>query len=55
MAYQSRMRNYKSRRERYEKTKRNVRVIFLFALIAIGLTLYFSWNEIWTWLRTYFY
>ncbi|MCI5082178.1 MAG: hypothetical protein MRY78_10805 [Saprospiraceae bacterium] len=55
MGYQSRMRNYKSRRERYEQSTRNIRIIFIFAIIALVVFLFKERYEIWGWLKTYFY
>lgn len=55
MAYQSRRRNYKSRRERLADSIRRVRLVFLFALIALGLYLFFNWRSIYDYLRTYTY
>ncbi|TXB61799.1 hypothetical protein [Phaeodactylibacter luteus] len=55
MGYQSRKRNIKSRREKYQETVRNTRLVFLF--LGIGLAVYFLMNRhsIWAYLKTYFY
>jgi len=55
MPYQSRMRNYKSRRERLEQSTRNIRIIFIFAAIALIVYVFKERYEIWAWLKTYFY
>ena len=55
MGYQSRRRNYRSRRERYEKHKRNFKVILIFSVIALGVWIFKERYEIWAWLKTYFY
>lgn len=55
MGYQSRKRQYKSRRERLERDVRNIRVTVLFVLIALGVLLFKTRYSWWTWLQTYFY
>lgn len=55
MGYQSRKRNYKSRRERNEATWKNFRTIILFALIAAVIIGFMNRVAIWDWLRYLFY
>lgn len=55
MGYQSRKRNYRSRRERMQMHMRNYRMIFIFALIALAVLLYKNRWSLWNWLQTYFY
>lgn len=55
MTYQSRKRNYKSRRERLQEQFRAYRLIFLFAAIAAAVWIYKERQDIWAWLKTYFY
>ncbi|MEM1217304.1 MAG: hypothetical protein AAGH79_00255 [Bacteroidota bacterium] len=55
MAYQSRRRNYTSRRERLANSIRKARIVILFAFIAIALYLFFNWRSIYDYLRTYTY
>jgi len=55
MGYQSRKRNYRSRREKLAAYLRNIRIITIFLLIGLGLYLLFNWVEIRDWLQTYFY
>ncbi len=55
MAYQSRKRNYRSRRERYQRDMRNIRLIFIFALIAALILVFRNRYALWGWLKTYFY
>lgn len=52
---QSRKKGYKSRREKYEITKRNTKVILLFAAIALVVYLIMIRQEIWSYLKTYLY
>lgn len=54
MAYQSRKRNYKSQREKYHKTTRNIRTIVLFLLIALVVWVFKNRYEIWPDLNTWF-
>ncbi|MCB0630980.1 MAG: hypothetical protein R2824_32285 [Saprospiraceae bacterium] len=55
MGYQSRKRNYKSRRERNAAAWNNLRTFVLFALIA-GLIIGFKNRvAIWDWFRLLFY
>lgn len=55
MGYQSRKRNYVSRREKFQKHLRNYRVTLLFVSLALIVLFYKNWDEIWRWMRTYFY
>lgn len=55
MGYQSRKRNYKSRRERLERDSRNIRRILLFSAIGLALYLFMTRYEWWGYLKTYFY
>lgn len=55
MGYQSRKRNYKSRRERYEHTVRVTRLILIFGAIALVILVYKNRFEWWSWIKTYFY
>jgi hypothetical protein len=55
MPYQSRIRNYRSRREKNEATKRTAQRIVLVALIALAIWIYFNRVRLWDWLETYFY
>jgi hypothetical protein len=55
MAYQSRKRNYKSRRQRYSIFTRNAKIVFVFASIGAAVWLFKVRYEIWGWLKTYFY
>lgn len=54
MAYQSRKRNYKSQREKYQRTTRNIRTIILFVLIAVAVWVFKNRYEIWPELNTWF-
>ncbi len=55
MGYKSRKRNFRSRREKFEQTMRNTRLVLLF--LALGLLLYAFMNrhELWAYWKTYFY
>ena len=55
MAYQSRKKNYKSRRERYDQSTRNLKVFFIFAAIGLAVYLFKIRYELYGWLKTYFY
>jgi hypothetical protein len=55
MGYQSRKRNYKSRRERYERDKRNAKVILVFAAIGLLVWLIMTRHEWWGYVKTFFY
>lgn len=55
MAYQSRKRHYTSRREKFEKTKRNTRIVLIFATIGLFVWLMKERHEIYSWVKTYFY
>lgn len=55
MGYQSRKRKYKSRRERYDKSSRNIKVVFIFGTIGLVVYIFKVRYELWGWLKTYFY
>ena len=55
MAYQSRKRNYRSRRERLERASRNTKVVLIFATIGAAVWVFMIRHELWAWLKTYFY
>jgi hypothetical protein len=55
MTYQSRKRNYVSRRERLQKQLRVYRLIFIFLSIGIAVWAFKERYAIWGWLKTYFY
>jgi len=46
---------YKSRRERYERDKRNTKVILLFIILGLIAWLLLNRQEWWGYLKTYFY
>ena len=50
MAYQSRKRNLKSRREKLEQTSRNLRIIFVFGAVILFGVIYKYRHKIWLWL-----
>jgi hypothetical protein len=54
MAYKSsRKRNYKSQREKYDKTTRNLRTTIIFILIAAAVWIFKNRYEIWPELNTW--
>ncbi|MEQ8702735.1 MAG: hypothetical protein RIC19_02385 [Phaeodactylibacter sp.] len=55
MGYQSRKRNFRSRRERFEDTMRKTRLFFLFLFLAILVYLFMNRYEFWAYLKTYLY
>ena len=55
MGYQSRKRNYKSRRQRWSDTLRNTRLILIFAAIALVILMFKNRHEFLTWVQTFFY
>lgn len=55
MPYQSRIRNYRSRREKNEAAFRAVRRFVLITLIGIAIWVYFNRVSLWDWFQTYFY
>ena len=55
MGYQSRKRNYKSRRERNAIAWRNLRTVFIFLLIAVIILVIKNRIAIWDWFRMFFY
>ena len=54
MAYQSRKRNYKNRRERLERDLRVWRLIAIFATIALVVWMFKNRYDIFNYLRTFF-
>ncbi len=54
MAYQSRKRNYKTRRERLDLHQRNIRLILIFAAIAAVVLIYKNRRDIWFYIETSF-
>lgn len=54
MAYQNRKRNYKSKREKYEKSTRNIRTTIIFILIAIAVWVYKNRYDYWPEMNTWF-
>lgn len=55
MAYKSRKRNYKSRRERIHEHWRNIRIMFIFGIIILAVLLFKNRISIWTYFQTFFY
>ncbi len=55
MPYQSRIRNYKSRRERNQETRRIVNRILLFVMVGLLIFIWFNRVSLWDWFKTYFY
>jgi len=55
MGYQSRKRNYVSRRERLSRTLRVLRVILIFATLFSVAYVAMNWNTVFFYLKTYFY
>lgn len=55
MGYKSRKRHIQSRREKYKKSTRNIKVFFLFLTIAIAVWVIKNRHEYWGWLKTQFY
>jgi len=53
MAYSKK--RYKSRREKYEKTKRNTKVILIFVAIALFVLIIKNRTQIYDWIRYQFY
>jgi len=54
MGYKSR-RKYTSRREKFQGTMRNTRVVLIFVTIALIIWFYMNRRDYWAWLETYFY
>jgi len=54
MSYSGR-RRYKSRRERYQRTTRNLRIFFIFAAIALVVLLFKNRIYIYDYIRTLLY
>lgn len=55
MAYQSRKRNYKTRREKLNSNLQTMRTILTFFSIGLVVWLYMNRFELWAWLKTYLY
>jgi hypothetical protein len=55
MGYQSRKRNYKSRRERYHRDMRNIKIISIFFTLGLGVWMFMNRVSLWDWFKTYFY
>jgi len=55
MGYQSRKIKYTSRREKYQRTTRIIRLIAVFAAIWAIVWVIKDRHSIWAWLQTYFY
>lgn len=54
MSYSGRKR-YESRREKFKRTNRNAKLIFIFGTIALLVLLFKNRWPIYDWFRTYFY
>ena len=46
---------YKSRRERLQRDMKNIRLISIFALIALGVLIIMRRHDIWFWLESVWY
>ncbi len=55
MGYQSRKRNYRSRRERYNHHKQVAMVIIVFTLLGLAIYLFLRRHDWVPYLKTYFY
>ena len=55
MAYQSRKKGYKSRREKFQIVSRNTKVTLLFAGMALVVYIVMIRHDIWGWLKTFMY
>jgi len=55
MAYQNRIRNYKTRREKNANTRRVTLRILLFLGLMLLLWIFINRVSLWDWFRTYFY
>lgn len=55
MPYQSRIRNYKTRREKNQAASRTVKRILLFVTIGLAIWVFMNRVSLWDWFRTYFY
>jgi len=53
--YQSRKRKYTSRKEKYDSTSRFIRIVWAFAIIGLGLWLFFRRQTVIDWASTFFY
>lgn len=53
MGYQSRTRGYKSRRERFDSTMRNTRLIFIFLSLGMAVWAFRNRSDWWAWIKTY--
>jgi len=48
MAYSGRHR-YKSRREKFNRTYRNTKLIIIFAIVGGAILIYKNWQDVYTW------
>ncbi|MBR9919926.1 MAG: hypothetical protein GYB31_03745 [Bacteroidetes bacterium] len=55
MTYQSRRRNYKSRREKLKRSGQVVRLTTIFVVLFLLIFGWFKRVQIYDWLETYFY
>lgn len=55
MPYQSRIRNYKTRREKNEAIRRVTLRILMFVALGLAIWIYLNRVSLWDWIRTYFY
>ncbi|MCB0618174.1 MAG: hypothetical protein KDC43_20515 [Saprospiraceae bacterium] len=55
MPYQSRKRNYRSRRERTQRSTRNFKVVMVFALLGSAVWIFKIRYDLWSYIKTYFY
>ncbi len=55
MGYKSHKKSKLSRRERYQKSTRNIKVFFLFLTLAVGVWIIKNRHEYWGIVKTYFY
>ncbi|MCB0641446.1 MAG: hypothetical protein KDC44_07385 [Phaeodactylibacter sp.] len=55
MAYKSRKRNIRSRREKLASAQRNTRLIILFTFLGFLVWVIMHRVSLWNWLKTYFY
>jgi hypothetical protein len=55
MGYKSRKTGYKSRRERFQHTVRNTRIIVIFLTLGMCVWAFRNRLDIWSWVKTYVY
>ena len=55
MPYQSRRRNYLSRRERNARTLRTAQILILFVVLSAALLAWMNRVSLYNWFKTYFY